>query len=497
MSTPTGTALDVEVPGLDQLMIAGRWESSVGDRTIDVIMPSTEEPIATVADPSTGDADRAAEAAKRAFDEGPWPRMANEERIAACRRLCDELVKRMDALNRAWMFEAGVTGAHAAMLNGAAAPMIWDFALEAASKLQFEETRQTPTGEILLRREPVGPVLSIMTYNGPVPLMGMKVIPALLAGCPVVIKFAPESALTGRIISDAIVAAEFPEGVLSALPAGVEVTQHLVEHPAIDMITLTGGTAIAIDVVRRSSGRLARTLLELGGKAPAIIGEDADLETVLGAGLVDGCTGYQGQVCVTLSRVLAPRSRYDEVVDALGERFAALKVGDPFDPSSDRGPMAVKRGLERVEYYVQSAKDAGAKVVTGGRRPPHLDRGFYYEPTVLRDVDNAMEVAQEEIFGPVTCVIPYDGIDDAVRIANDTRYGLNAAVFIPDQEQAIDVARRLRVGGVSINSVGISLSEPFGGVKQSGWGRECGTEGILDFTDIKQLLLGAGSYLDA
>lgn len=488
--------LDIEIPGLDQLMIAGEWVKPARDHLVDVIMPSTEQVIARVADPSIADADRAAAAARQAFETGPWPRMTIAERTTACRRLCDALVARMPSLNRAWTFEAGATVAHAQMLNAAASPMIWDFAFEAASRLNFEEPRTTPTGKVLIRREPVGTVLSIMTYNGPVPLMAMKVIPALLAGCPVVIKFAPESALTGRLISDAIVDAGLPRGVLSALCAGREVTQHLVESADIDMITLTGGPAIAVDVVRRSSGRLARTLLELGGKAPAIIGEDADLDAVLAAGLVDGCTGYQGQVCVTLSRVLAPRSRYDEVVDAMAARYARMKVGDPFDPSSDRGPLAVKRALERSEHYVAIAKEQGAKVAAGGKRPVHLDRGWYYEPTVLRDVDNAMTVAQEEIFGPVTCVIPYEGLDDAVRIANDTKYGLNAAVFIPDAEQALSVARRLRVGCVSINSVGVCLSEPFGGRKQSGWGRECGAEGILDFTDIQQVLL-SGSYLDA
>jgi acyl-CoA reductase-like NAD-dependent aldehyde dehydrogenase len=496
MSSPsTELTLDVEVPGLDKVFIAGAWCEPASDRAIDVVMPSTEEVIATVADPSVEDADRAAQAARKAFDEGPWPRMPVAERAAACRRLADEMAKRFADLDRAWVFEAGVTVAHAQMLNDGASPMIWDHAIEIAPKLAFEEERSTATGEVLLLHEPVGPVLAILTYNGPVPLMGMKVIPALLAGCPVVVKFAPESQLTGRIIAECIAAADFPPGVLSALPAGVEVTQHLVEHPAIDLIALTGGTVHAIDILKRSAERLPRTLFELGGKAPAIIGEDADLDAVLACGLVDGCTGYMGQVCVTLSRVLAPRSRYDEVVEALAERFAALKVGDPFDPGVDRGPLAVERARERTEHYVAIAQEQGAKVVTGGRRPPHLKRGWYYEPTLLRDVENTMTVAQDEVFGPVTCVIPYDGLDDAVRIANDTRFGLNATVSTKEQSTALEIARRLRVGAVSLNVIGVSLSEPFGGVKQSGWGREGGAEGIFDFTQLKQILL-SGSYLE-
>ncbi|HEX4108953.1 MAG TPA: aldehyde dehydrogenase family protein [Solirubrobacteraceae bacterium] len=496
MSTSTHTSLDIDVPGLDQLFIGGQWVDPASDRRVDVVMPSTEETLASVADPATADADRAAQAARKAFEEGPWPTMSAAERVAGCRRLADAMSARMTDLNKAWIYEAGVTVAHAEMLNGAASPMIWDYALEVAEKIGWEEPRATPTGDILLRREPVGPVLSIMTYNGPVPLMGMKVIPALLAGCPVVIKYAPESQLTSRIISDCVAEADLPEGVISALAAGTEVTRHLVGHQDIDMITLTGGPAIAVDVIKRSADRLARTLMELGGKAPAIIGEDADMDAVIASGLVDGCTGYQGQVCVTISRILAPRGRYDEIVDVLAERYAALKVGDPFDPTSDRGPLAVERARERTEHYVAIAQEQGAKVATGGRRPPELERGWYYEPTLLRDVTNDMTVAQEEVFGPVTCVIPYDGLDDAIRIANATRFGLNAAVYMADKDKAADVARRIRAGAVSLNTVGVCLSEPFGGLKQSGWGRECGPEGILEFTDIKQILLG-GSYLDA
>lgn len=496
MSTTAPTSLDIDVPGLDKLFIGGSWTDPSTDATMDVVMPSNEETIATVADPGIVDADAACEAARKAFEEGPWPDMPIAERQAACTRLADEMVKRMPELNRAWIMEAGVTIAHAEMLQGAAGPMIWNYAIEVAGSIGWEEQRSTPTGDILVRREPVGPVLSIMTYNGPVPLMGMKVIPALLAGCPVVIKFAPESQLTSRLISEAAAAADFPPGVLSSLAAGTEVTQHLVEHDAIALITLTGGPAIATDVIKRSADRLARTLMELGGKAPAIIGEDADLDACIAAGLVEGSTGYMGQVCVTTSRILAPKSRYDEVVDALAAQYAALKVGDPFDPESQRGPLAVERARERTEHYVARATEQGANIATGGKRPAHLDRGWYYEPTLLRDVTNDMTVAQEEVFGPVTCVIAYDGWDDAIRIANETPYGLNAAVFTNDQDKALEVARRIKTGAVSLNTVGVCLSEPFGGVKQSGWGRECGLEGILEFTDIKQILLG-GSYLDA
>ena len=494
MSVSTPTGLDVEIPGLEQLFIAGEWVTPATSKRVDVVSPSTEEVLTQVADPSKEDADRAIAAAQRAFadGQGEWPQMSVQERVAVCARLCDALESRLDAMNRAWCFEAGAPIAHGEMINSGAGKMVWREALETAQTLPWEEDR----GGTLIIREPIGVVLGVLTYNGPVVLMGMKIIPALLAGCPVIVKHAPESPLTARLVAEAIGEAGFPEGVVSVLPAGTEVTQHMVSHDGIDMVALTGGTAIGVDVVKRTADRLARTALELGGKAPAIIAEDVDLDEVMET-LGVGASGFLGQVCVNLSRVLAPRSRYDEVVDAMAEHYRSLKVGDPFDPETDRGPLAVKRARDRSERYVAVATEQGAEIVAGGKRPAHLERGWYFEPTLLRAVDNSMTVAREEIFGPITAVIPYDTIDDAVAIANDTPYGLASSVYAKDQDLALSVARRIRAGGVAINLAGISLNQPFGGFKQSGWGRECGPEGILEFTEIKQILLGGGSYLDA
>jgi acyl-CoA reductase-like NAD-dependent aldehyde dehydrogenase len=310
----------------------------------------------------------------------------------------------------------------------------------------------------------------------------------------VIIKHAPESPLTSRLIAQAVHDADFPEGVVSVLAADTTVTQHLVGSRDIDMVALTGGTAIGVDVVKRTADRLARTALELGGKSPAIITEDVDIDEVVET-LAEGASGFLGQVCVSLSRILAPRSRYDEVVDALAQYYSSLKVGDPFDVTTDRGPLAVERARDRTEHYVALALDQGAEVVTGGRRPPGLDRGWYYEPTLLRSVNNQMTVAREEIFGPVTAVIPYQGIDEAVKIANDSPFGLAASVYCNDQQLAMRIARQIQAGSVAINMAGVSLTQPFGGYKQSGWGRECGAEGILEFTQIKQIVSGGG-YLN-
>ncbi len=485
MSHPS--QLDVEVPGLEANFIAGSWRAATGELT-PVVSPTTEEVIAQVAAPTMEDADAAVTAARAAFDAGPWPRMPLAERLRACGRLCDALEARLARLNRAWTFESGPTIAHGEMINDGAGVAIWRQALELAPTLAWEEERQGA----LVWREPVGTVLGILTFNGPIVLMGMKIVPALLAGCTVIVKHAPESALTARIIAEAVQAADFPEGVVSVLPAGTEVSQYLVSHPGIDMVALTGGTAIGVDVVKRTADRLARTALELGGKSPAIIGEDADLDAVMQT-LGAGSMGFMGQVCVNLSRVLAPRSRYDEVVDALVRTYEGMRVGDPFASDVDQGPLAVARARDRVEQFVDGAVAEGARIATGGRRPAHLNRGWFFEPTLLTDVHNHMTVAQEEVFGPVTSVIAYDDADDAVRIANDSRFGLACSIYASDTNKALAMARRIRAGGVAINCAGVSLTHPFGGYKQSGWGRECGPEGLLEFTQIKQVQLGGAA----
>ena len=372
---------------------------------------------------------------------------------------------------------------HGELINDLVGASIWRKMLSTASDIPWEEQRD----DALLLREPIGTVLSIMTFNGPIILMAMKVIPALLAGCTVIGKHAPESQLTSRLLSAAVNEVNLPPGVLTLLPAGTEVTQHLVSHPSIDMVSLTGGTAVGIDVVKRTADRLARTTLELGGKSPAIILEDADLEQTM-ATLVPGSTSYMGQVCVSLSRVLAPASRYNEVVEALAEKYREIQFGDPLDPNSQQGPISVERGRIRTEAHVERAKQQGARVVTGGRRPSQFDRGWWYEPTLLANADHSMDIIHQEVFGPVTAVVPYSDQEQAIELANDSDFGLAASIYSSDEAAAMNIARRLQSGSVAINTAGISFMQPFGGYKKSGWGRECGAEGILEFTQIKQVI---------
>ena len=372
---------------------------------------------------------------------------------------------------------------HGELINDLVGASIWRKMLSTASDIPWEEQRD----DALLLREPIGTVLSIMTFNGPIILMAMKVIPALLAGCTVIGKHAPESQLTSRLLSAAVNEANLPPGVLTLLPAGTEVTQHLVSHPSIDMVSLTCGTAVGIDVVKRTADRLARTTLGLGGKSPAIILEDADLEQTM-ATLVPGSTSYMGQVCVSLSRVLAPASRYNEVVEALAEKYREIQFGDPLDPNSQQGPISVERGRIRTEAHVERAKQQGARVVTGGRRPSQFDRGWWYEPTLLANADHSMDIIHQEVFGPVTAVVPYSDQEQAIELANDSDFGLAASIYSSDEAAAMNIARRLQSGSVAINTAGISFMQPFGGYKKSGWGRECGAEGILEFTQIKQVI---------
>jgi aldehyde dehydrogenase (NAD+) len=484
--------VDFEVPHPGDVYVGGDWVRPAGGGTIDVIDPTTEQVVGSYAAPGIVEADAAVAAARAAFDDGEWPRLTPEERVRVVRRFTDGLEARLPELNKAWTLECGPTTAHAQIINGGAGVLAWGLALDVAPTLAWEEDR----GDAIIRREPSGTVLAILTNNGPTVLIGMKVVPALLAGCPVVVKHSPENQLSARLIAAAAEDAGFPAGVISVLPAEVEVTQHLVGHDGIDIVAVTGSQAIAVDILQRTSGRLARTIMELGGKSPAILTEDVDLAEIV-PGLAEGAQAFNGQVCVALSRILVPRSRYEEAVSAFAEYLESLTLGDPLDPATSRGPMSVARAIDRVESYVNGAIAEGARVVTGGKRPAGITGGYFYEPTLLADVTPEMTVAREEVFGPVTVLIAYDDIDDAVRIANDTDYGLAASVFAADQDTALQIARRIRSGSVGVNIAGMSLGQPFGGVKKSGWGRECGPEGILEFTDIKQMLMPTGqSYLD-
>jgi betaine-aldehyde dehydrogenase len=483
------------VPHPDELFIGGAWTAPAAGGRAPVVNPSTGAVIAELADAGPADIDRAVAAARAAFDRGPWPELSVEERTAALRRFTDALKVRTPAINETWGAECGATVGWQQGLHDLAAPMMFEAAFAEAAATPLVERRDGPFGPAEIRREPFGVAACIITYNGPLAYIGFKVLPALLAGNTAVLKLPPEVRALGHWVAEAVEAAELPPGVLSVVTAGADASRHLVEHPDVDIVSFTGGTAVGRQILRSTAERIAPCTLELGGKCAGIVADDIPLEQLLPA-LVPGLVAFQGQVCVALTRVLVSGRRHDEVVGGLVEAFKALSIGDVADPEVTFGPVAVERTRDRCEASVARAVADGATVAHGGRRPSGLDRGWFYEPTLLTGVTNDMAVARDEVFGPVFTVIRYDDIDDAVRIANDSPYGLSGAIFTNDGDLALGVARRIRAGSFTTNTVGGAPGHPFGGYKQSGIGREMGPEGYLEWLQTKSISLASTLFMD-
>ena len=473
----------------DKLFIGGAWVEPAGTGTIDVISPHSEERVGRVPEGTPADVDKAVAAARQAFDEGDWPRLSPEERQQAVRRFADLYATKFDDMSTLITTEMGSPILFSQLAQAPVPWMMLDAFIKNAEKHPWEETRTgVLTPEVLVRREPVGVVGAIVPWNVPQFTTMSKLAPALLTGCTIVIKPSPETPLDAMLMADLLQEAGIPEGVVSIIPAGREVGEHLVRHPGIDKIAFTGSTAAGKLIASICGEQLKRCSLELGGKSAAIIMEDADLgatvENLKMASLMNN-----GQACVAQTRILASRSRYDEVVDALGEMVGGLTVGDPLEMTTEVGPLVAERQQERVEKYIALGQEEGAKVVAGGNgRPEGTEKGWYVRPTVFAGVDNRMRIAQEEIFGPVLAVIPYDGVDEAVRIANDSEYGLAGSVWTADVDLGLDVARRVRTGTYGVNQYSMDFVAPFGGFKASGVGREFGPEGIDEYVEFKTIV---------
>jgi aldehyde dehydrogenase (NAD+) len=343
-------------------------------------------------------------------------------------------------------------------------------------------------GTSLVSKHPIGVVGAIVPWNVPQGISFLKLAPALAAGCSVVLKPAEETVLDAFLMAEAAAAAGLPEGVLNVVPGGREVGAYLVEHPDVDKVSFTGSTAAGRWIAEACARLLRPVTLELGGKSAAIVLDDADLaasmEQFFGVTLLNN-----GQICWLNTRILAPRSRYNEIVDTITDLARSLKLGDPLDPETKIGPLVSKRQRERVEGYIAKGKSEGARMTTGGSRPAGFDRGWFLEPTVFADLDNNATVSREEIFGPVLSLIPYSDEQEAVAIANDSVYGLGGSVWSSDPERAADVARRVRSGTVGVNHYVNDPVAPFGGIKQSGMGRELGPEGLLPFQEYKTIYM--------
>jgi acyl-CoA reductase-like NAD-dependent aldehyde dehydrogenase len=475
----------------DAFFIGGSWVAPTSDAMIDVIDAGTEELSFQVPEAKPDDIARAVDAARTAFDEGPWPRLTHAERAEFLRALGAAVLERDDALADVWPRESGTIHKVAKSSADQAAAAFDEYAAMAETFPFTEEATPTMGGKFgLIVREPVGVVGAIIPWNAPLQLLTHKIGPALLAGCAIVLKLSPEAPGEGYLIAEAAEQIGLPPGVLNVVTADREVSELLVRDPRVDKISFTGSTAAGRRIASICGERIARCTLELGGKSAAVVLDDTDLAKVAGAITRAECL-MTGQVCSSLTRIVVTRSRHDAMVEALVESVAQVQVGDQFDEDTQMGPLAMRRQRDRVEGYIAKGVDEGATLAAGGGRPKHLERGWFVEPTVFANVDNSSTIAQEEIFGPVLSVIPADDERDAIRIANDTIYGLNSTVFTDDVDRAMEVAGQLRSGTVGHNGFRTDFGIAFGGFKQSGIGREGGEEGLRSFLEPKTVILNA------
>ncbi|MGO9692778.1 MAG: aldehyde dehydrogenase [Mycobacterium sp.] len=468
----------------DQLFIDGKWVPPDSDAAITVISPHSEQAIGRAACAGPTDVNRAVDAARAAFDTGPWPRLQPTQRIEAITRLAGIYKERRADMAALISSEIGAPISFAKMAQVRLPLTMMSAFCGFAANYQWQQERPGLYGnDIRIVKRPVGVVAAVVPWNMPQFLTVTKVVPALLAGCSVVLKPAPESVLDAQLLAELVAAADLPPGVLNVVPGGRDVGELVVSHPGVDKVSFTGSTAAGRQVALGCAEGLKQVSLELGGKSAAIVLDDADPSAVA-AGIQMASLANSGQVCNALSRILVPAVRKDEFVDALAAALESMTVGDPADPNTQIGPLVARRQQERVRGYIESGKSEGARLVTGGSdMPDGLDTGWYVRPTLFSDASNDMRIAREEIFGPVLTVISYRDEDEAVRIANDSEYGLAGSVFTADVDRGYGVAARVRSGTFGVNEGYImDPAAPFGGVKNSGYGRELGTEGIDSYT---------------
>jgi acyl-CoA reductase-like NAD-dependent aldehyde dehydrogenase len=468
----------------DSLFIGGDWVAPTTSERIAVVSPATEKVVARVPAASRDDVDRAVAAARQAFDAGPWPRLELSERMSVLRRLSDDFGERQDLIAELITEEMGCPITLSRWMQGRVPRAILDTFLEIAPEYPFSSVRRARTGNALVTREPVGVVAAVVPWNTPQSATMMKVAPALLTGCTVVLKPAPETPLDAYLLAEMVQEAGLPDGVLNVVPADREVSEYLVTRREVDKVAFTGSTAAGRRVAALCGHDLRRVTLELGGKSAAVILDDADLGTAVES-LRLGALRNTGQVCSNKTRIIVSRRRESELLDRLSAMVASMPVGDPNDPATEIGPLVTARQRERVEGYIAAGRAEGAKAVLGGGRPAGLDRGWFVEPTVFAGVEPGMRIAQEEIFGPVVAVLAYEDEEQAVAIANDSDYGLNGAVFTSDPEHGLAVARRIRTGTVELNGSPAGFYAPMGGMKCSGIGREAGPEGLDAYVELK------------
>ncbi|MER5202409.1 aldehyde dehydrogenase [Streptomyces sp. NPDC002825] len=474
----------------DRLFIGGSWVEPSDPELLDIASPHDRSVVGRAAQARPADIDRAVAAARASFEAGEWSLTPPAERIAVLRGFNALREQNAEKIAHLISLENGSAG----WFTRAGQPGLTRQAnayLKAAEEFAWEETLapSDPTSPVrsVVRREAVGVVAAVIPWNSPFSSATSKIIPALLAGNSVVLKVSPENSLSMGFLAELLEQVGLPDGVISVLPADRETSEYLISHREVDKIAFTGSTRAGRRIAAIAGEQLKRVSLELGGKSAAVILPDADIDKAV-AGLKFGSLLNNGESCIAQTRILAPRSRYEEVVTALKDMVESLKVGHPDDPDTFIGPMIRPDQQERVRHYIRLGIDEGARLVTGGPQIPEgLEKGNYVTPTVFADVDNAMRIAQEEIFGPVLVVIAYEDEGDAVRIANDSEYGLSGGVWSSDEEHALAVARRVRTGTVTVNGASVAFDGPFGGFKASGIGREYGAVGLGTYTEYKTI----------
>ncbi|WP_197021695.1 aldehyde dehydrogenase [Brevibacterium sp. VCM10] len=469
------------------LFVGGEWLPGTSGEKLEVVSPYTEQTIAEVPLGSNEDIDRAVAAARRAFDEGPWPKISLDERIAVVERLAAEMKTHELDMATLVTAEMGTPIAHSVPIQAERPRRVVEEMIEVARTYPFDEIREAATGRAKVTRTPKGVLAAMVPWNAPHLITMYKLTPALLTGCTVVVKCSPEAPLDQYLLAEMATRAGVPAGVINFVPARRGPSQHLVQHPGVDMVSFTGSSPVGKDIASKCAPMLRPCTLELGGKSAALVLDDVDVDTIAN-GLIQMAYRSNGEVCTAKTRFILPRSRSQEVIEAMKAILDELKIGDPFDDETYFGPLVSSGHRDRVAGMIERAIADGATPVVGGAgRPEGLDTGWFVRPTLFTNVERDFEVHQDEVFGPVGIVLEYDTLEEGIEIANDSQYGLSGSVFSQDVDRAVDAASRIDTGMVEVNGNPAGIAAPFGGWKDSGIGYELGSEGFDDLVMLKSI----------